>query len=377
MRRGLVDDLVRVVGPLGVLGVLEVAEHERQDAGLARGELDGQAERPDRVPARRDGVARRAGQRDLRLVEAVVLAGERQAVGVEAGGLGVQGVHGVVVAPLAVLGLVVDGGAVRRVHLHLDLADREVALVVRLVVEGVPERELDVREERDRLRCVRRVGDRDLLDLGVGVVRDEEQALDADAAALAGDPRVAEAVAGLEVVQLRLDRQVGRRPHVAAVVDEQVPATDVRGDVVVAVPRQTAHARVPVEGVAARLVGDQGEELLGTQVVDPRVGGQRRGDDVLACCVVEVPEAHGLGPSRGCPGGLGARRAAVTATLSGHPRRERSHGRAHTSRTTGVLGKRFHRRTSVVARLTPARRPAPTHTDPRRRRWSCTPARPT
>jgi hypothetical protein len=43
-----------------------------------------------------------------------------------------------VVAPLAVLGLVVDDAV-----LDLDLADREVALEVRRVVQRVPEAELD------------------------------------------------------------------------------------------------------------------------------------------------------------------------------------------------------------------------------------------
>ncbi len=80
------------------------------------------------------------------LVEAVAVAEEGVAVRVEARDGRVDAVDRVVVAPLAVFGLVVD-----RAVLDLDLADREVALVVRLVVLGVPQAELDEAEQRERL----------------------------------------------------------------------------------------------------------------------------------------------------------------------------------------------------------------------------------
>ena len=252
--------------------------------------------RADRVPAGRDRAGRLPAARDRRLAEAVVGADERVAVGVEAVGPRVHAVDGVVVAALAVLGLVEHGRPVRAVLLDLDLADRQVALVVGLVVLRVPQAELDEREERDRLRRVGGVGDRDLLDLGGLADGHEEQRLDRDAAALARDARVAEAVPRLEVVQVRLDRQPRRGPHVAAVVDVEVPAAGVRGDVVVAVPREAAHLGVAVERVAAGLVRDEREELLGPQVVDPRIGRVRRLDDVLACLVVKLAVPHGLAP---------------------------------------------------------------------------------
>jgi hypothetical protein len=198
-----------------------------------------------------------------------------------------------VIAALAVLGLVVDRRAVGPVVLDLDLADGEVALVVRLVVLGVPQAELDEREERDRLGLVGRVGERDLLDLGGLAHRHEEERLDGQAAALARDARVPEAVAALEVVEIGLDRQPGRGPHVAAVVHVEVPATGVGRDVVVAVAREPAHLGVAVERVPAGLVGDEREELLRPEVVDPGVRRVGRRDDVLARLVVEVAVTHG------------------------------------------------------------------------------------
>jgi len=198
-----------------------------------------------------------------------------------------------VVAAFAVLGLVVDraAGAVER--LDLDLADRQVALVVRLVVLGVPQAELDEGEECEGLGGVGRVGQRDLLHLGVLSHRDEEQRLDAQSPALTGDSRVAQTVAALEMVQLGLDWHPRRGPDVATVVDVEVPAAGVGRDVVVPVPRQTPHLGVAVERVAARLVGEQREELLGAQVVDPRVRGVGGRDDVLAGLVIEVAVTHG------------------------------------------------------------------------------------
>ena len=61
---------------------------------------------------------------------------------------------GVVVAPFAVFGRVVDGGAV-----DFDLAQRQVALVVGLVVECIPEVELDEGEQLHRLVGGSGVGD--------------------------------------------------------------------------------------------------------------------------------------------------------------------------------------------------------------------------
>ncbi|OIQ79418.1 hypothetical protein GALL_388480 [mine drainage metagenome] len=300
VRAGLVDDLQRgdpgvgvCRGPLLVGGVLDVPEDERVARRLAGREAHLEAVRRDRVPAARDRAGGLPGERYRRLAERVVRADERVAVRVEACGLGVDPVDGVVVAALAVLGLVVDRAARAVERLDLDLADRQVALVVGLVVLRVPQCELDEREQRDGLRGVGRVGQGDLLDLGVLADRDEEQRLDAEPAALTRDPGVPEAVAALEVVEIGLDRHPRRGPDVATVVDVEVATTGVGGDVVVAVARQPTHLRVAVERVPTGLVREQREEPLGPEVVDPRVGGVGRGDDVFTGLVIEVSVPHG------------------------------------------------------------------------------------
>ena len=281
----LVDD-ARLL-PLLLDRVLDVPEHEHERLRLAGREVDRELVRADRRPPARHRVARLAFRHHLRLAEAVPEAEEALAVGVEALHLRVHRVERVVVAALAVLGLVVD-----RAALDLDLADREVALVVRLVVRGVPEAELDEREELHALLLLRAVGERDAVDLGVRPERDEVEDLGLEALPPAGDLRVREADAALVEVELALHRRPAGRPVVAAVVDVVVAAADVGRDVVVAVARQPPQPGVAVEAVAAAGVRDEAEELLGAEVVDPGVGRPRRLDDVLAGGIVEVAEAH-------------------------------------------------------------------------------------
>jgi hypothetical protein len=101
---------------------------------LAGCEGDGHLLGADRGPSRGDRVAAGPGRDGVGPVEPVVRPEEGVTVGVEAGDGCVHRVEGVVVAPFPVLGDVIDGGAV-----DLDLAEGQVALVVGLVVEGIPQ----------------------------------------------------------------------------------------------------------------------------------------------------------------------------------------------------------------------------------------------
>ena len=98
-------------------------------------------------------------------------------------------VEGVVVAPLTVLGFVVE----RAVH-HLDLTGREVALEVGRVIQSVPQAELDAGEELDAAPCIPLVGQAHLVDLGGGVERHEVEYFRPQALADPGDPGIAQSV---------------------------------------------------------------------------------------------------------------------------------------------------------------------------------------
>ena len=284
----LQESALGLLRPLVLLRHLDVAEDEHERPAFAGRELDLELVRGDGRPAVGDGVAGLAGKDRARGVVSGVRAEERLAVGVEAVGPGVHGVERVVVAALAVFGLVVDRAAE-----DLHLAGGEVALEVRAVVLRVPEAPLDERREDELLRLLRLVLEREHLHLRVGAVGDEEEQVGADAVLRAGDLRVAEAVAALVEVERRARGLEAGIPDRVAVLDVEVTAVGVQRDVVVAVAREAAQAGVLVERVAAGRVRHEREEVLVAEVVDPGVGRVRRLDDVFAGLVVEVSEFHG------------------------------------------------------------------------------------
>ena len=283
----LVDDALLL--PLLLLGQLDVAEREDEGLLLARLQRDVEGVGGDRTPTVGDGVARLAGEDDLGLVKAVVEADERLAVRVEPGDVRIDAVERVVVAALLVLGLVVDDGP-----LDLDLARGEVALEVLHVGRGVPEAPLEEGEELDLLGLLRGVLERELLNLGMRLQRHEQEDRGNESVLLAGDGRVAHAVAARIGVEGGLRRLPAGIPDRVAVLDVKVLAARVHRHVVVAVARDAAELRVLEEGVAACGVGDEREEVLVAEIVDPRPRGLRVGDHVFAVGVVKVSEFHGF-----------------------------------------------------------------------------------
>ena len=246
---------------------------------------------------------------------AATRAEERLGLRVEpGGGHGAREVREVI-APLAVAGRVVDDAVD-----HLDLADREVALEVRRVVERVPEAEFHRAEERQHRGLLAAVGDGGAPELECLAERDEVERLDLDPRAAPRDHRVAEPVAAAVAVELAARGLPRRRPEVARVVvpDVQIAAAPVERHVVVAVSGEAPQARVVAEGVAARRVRDEREVVLGAQVVEPRERCVGPLDHVLAGRVVEVAEAHRTSLlSRARARSTRARRAASRARRAG------------------------------------------------------------
>ena len=285
----LVDRLRTGRIELAVLRVLAVAEHEDDFLRLAGGKLEPDVVRADRLPAVGLRIGRLAALDDDRAVPAAVGPEERVALRVEAGQRLRAGEVGEVVAPLAVLRLVVDDAI-----LDLDLAYRVVALEVGVVFERLPQAELDRAEERHLRRRGPLVRDAHPPDLEVLAERHEVARLGPDPAQPRPDDRVAQAVAAAVVLEIALDRLPARAPEVARVVVAKVdvPPAQVERRVVVAVSGQTPKARVAVEGVAAGRVRDDPEVAFAAQVVDPGQRRVRSRNDVLALVIVEVAVAH-------------------------------------------------------------------------------------
>ena len=106
------------------------------------------------------------------------------------------------------------------------------------------------------------------------------------------DHAVAEAVAALVRIQLGFHRHPARIPDSISIFDVVVTAAEVHGAVVVAVAGQAQQLGVFVEAIASGRIADEAEEVLASQIVDPR---QRRfggADDIFLADVIEMSKLH-------------------------------------------------------------------------------------
>ena len=282
---GLVHAAVCV--PLLILRVFYVAQNEDQLLGLARSQGDFLIMGGDGRPAVCHGVGSLAGCNDLRILEAVVQTEEALTVGVVAVDGIIYSVECKVVAALLIFGLVENGGA-----FDLHFAGVEVSLEVGGVVLCVPQTPLNEGEQLDGLCLAALVLQNQTLDLAVIVLRHKEGDLCGDTILLAGDDGVAHAVTAGVSVQIGLDRRPARRPYGLAVLDVEVTAAHVNRYVVVTVTGDSAETGILVEVIAAGSVGDQGEKLLCSEVIDPRIRGFRILNDVFFVCVVKIAKFH-------------------------------------------------------------------------------------
>jgi hypothetical protein len=70
-------------------------------------------------------------------------------------------------------------------------------------------------------------------------------------------------------IQVFSDGHPAVGPDVSAIIDVEVTATVVYRDIVVAVTGYSSQARVAIEAIAARGVGDETEKALISEIVDP------------------------------------------------------------------------------------------------------------
>ena len=242
----------------------------------------------DGRPAAGDGVAASALKDGRRMIEAVVRAEEAVAVGVKAVHWRVHSEYGEVIAALAVFSLVVNCAA-----LDFHLAGGEVALEVGGIVLRVPQAELHKAEQGNVLGRIRAVFELHARDQRIDAARNHRRLAHEKTVLFAGERRVAQPVTALIGVERGFDRHPARGEHRVAVLDIEVLSAGVGGHVVVAVAGDAQHARILVEAVAAACVGHQGEKRLAAQVVDPRGGGVRAGDDIFPGRIVEMTIFHG------------------------------------------------------------------------------------
>ena len=197
------------------------------------------------------------------------------------------------IAAFLILGLVEDGRA-----FDLYFAGVEVSLEVGGVILCIPQTPLDEGEQLDGLCLAALVLQNQALDLAVVVLRYEESHFSRDVVLLAGDYGIAHAVTAGVSIQISLYRRPARRPYGLAVLDVEVTAAHIYRYIVVAITGDSAETGILIEVIAAGSVGNQREELLCAEVVDPRVRGLRILNDVFLVCVIKIAKFHGETPFR-------------------------------------------------------------------------------
>src|ERR1039457_652784 len=115
-----------------------------------------------------------------------------------------------------------------------------------------------------------------------------------NATALGADDAVAHAVAASVLLRIGVGGLPGGRPVIARLVVAHidVASPQVEGDIVIPVARDAAQARVAIERVTTRGVGDDAEVSLASQIVDPWQGCIWPGDYIFPVLVVEVSVLH-------------------------------------------------------------------------------------
>ena len=277
----LIDDLRG--RELLVLFILDIAKEEHEVLRFAGLEGDLDVMRGDGAPAMGMRIAGLALHDSLRIGKLVVEAYEGLTVGVETLDLGVHMIESVVVATLAIFGLMID-----RRTLNLHFTRREITLEILHIGGGIPETPLLEREEFQRLGLCRLVLQRELLHLGPLLQRYEEEHAGLYAVFLARDAGVAHAVTALIEVEGCLAGLPAWVPDGVAVLDIEVSSAIVHRYIVVAIAGDTTELGILVEAVAAGGIRDEREEILIAQIVDPGPRSLRVCDDVLAMLVVEM-----------------------------------------------------------------------------------------
>ena len=222
------------------------------------------------------------------MVKAVVQTHESLTVGVKTVYRSIHREHCIVIAALTVFGLVINSAAD-----DLYFANAEIALEVGHIIISVPQAELHKREELHVFFSLAAVAQHHAVHFAIAAQRHKRSLLDCQPVFLRRNDRIAHAMTALIVIQICLDGHPAGRPDRAVVVQIEIASAGIGGNVIVAVTGQAEHTCVLIEAVTAGSVGEQGEKLLASQIVNPRVGRVRPGDDVLPALVVKKAELHG------------------------------------------------------------------------------------
>ena len=131
------------------------------------------------------------------------------------------------------------------------------------------------------------------MELAIFPQRDKAGQLRPESVLLGVKHGVSHAVAALVRIQRRPGwEEAGVPCGLSRLLDIEEPPALVGRDAVIAVPQQPLELGVPVEAVAAHGVGDEAEEFLIPQIIDPRQGRGGGIDDILFPHIIEAAKFH-------------------------------------------------------------------------------------
>ena len=190
------------------------------------------------------------------------------------------------VTALTVLRLVIDDTAA---VLHLHLAGVQVTLEVLHIRLRIPQAPFHEGIQLEPPGLVRRIAQCHLLHLCPCMQGHKEQHLGLQAFPGTCDTGVSHTVAALILVQGRLAGFPSGRPYLARLLfpDIEVAPAVIHGYIIITVAGDAAELAVLVERVASGRIADKGEEILVSQIIDPRERSGRLGDDKLPVCVIK------------------------------------------------------------------------------------------
>ena len=189
------------------------------------------------------------------------------------------------VAPLPVLGLVVDG-----IRLDLHLAGGEIALEIFHIGRCVPETPFQEAVKLEGLTSAGGIGQANPVNLAAMADRHEKEHLCTKAILLACQAGIAHPVPALVEVERRLAGLPTRIPDRIAVLDIEITSAGIHRHAVVAIAENAPELGVPAEAIASGCIGNQGKEIFCTHVINPGPGRCRLSNHVFASLVIEMSE---------------------------------------------------------------------------------------
>ena len=142
------------------------------------------------------------------------------------------------------------------------------------------------------LFLVRFIGQCDPVDFAGIFYRDEGKQIGPDIILSAGDPGIAKTVAAFIAVQRRPGRLPAGVPDRITVFNVVIASALIGWTIIVAVAGQTKKLGIFIEGIAASGIGNQAEEILRAEIIDPGKGCFGSFDDIFLCRIVKMTEFH-------------------------------------------------------------------------------------